>query len=151
MLQALCLVDGDGATSGYLYEMMERVKDAIMQCHDNTNFPYDHIWDIFHKRRSDIIHPIHAVASFLNPAYMYSEKFKENVELANGLRFALKHLVDEEEKEAFINQAQQYHKKDSNLFTDQAITMLKTSHPRESITSIYLYKNFLYNYVFFFF
>ena len=151
MLQALCLVDGDGATSGYLYEMMERVKDAIMQCHDNTNFPYDHIWDIFHKRRSDIIHPIHAVAAFLNPAYMYSEKFKENVELANGLKFALKHLVDEEEKEAFINQAQLYHKKDSNLFTDQAITMLKTSHPRESITSIYLYKNLLYNYVFFFF
>lgn len=25
-------VDGDGATSGYLYEMIERVKDAIMQC-----------------------------------------------------------------------------------------------------------------------
>ena len=82
---------------------------------------------------------------------MYSEKFKENVELANGIRFALEHLVDEEEKEAFINQAQLYHKKDSNLFTDQAITMLKTSHPRESITSIYLYKNFLYNYFFFFF
>ena len=103
MLQNLCLVDGDGATSGYLYEIMERVKDAIMQCHDNTHFPYDRIWEIFNERRSDIIHPIHAVAAFLNPAYMYSEKFKENVELTNGISFALEHLVDEEEKEAFIN------------------------------------------------
>ena len=50
MLQALCLVDGDSATSRYLCEIMETVKDAIMQSHDNTNFPYDCIWDIFHKR-----------------------------------------------------------------------------------------------------
>ena len=34
---------------------------------------------------------------------MYSEKFKENVELTNSVSFALEHLVDEEEKEAFIN------------------------------------------------
>jgi len=129
MLQTLCLVDGDGATSGYLYEMMERVKDTIMQCHDNTLFPYDRIWEIFNERRNDIIHPIHAVSAFLNPAYMCSEKFKENVELTNGINFALEHLVDEEEKEAFINQAQLY--KDSNLFTIQAITMIKTSPPLE--------------------
>ena len=30
---------------------------------------------------------------------MYSEKFKENVELANGLRFALKHFVENAIKE----------------------------------------------------
>uniref|UniRef100_A0A7N2R311 HAT C-terminal dimerisation domain-containing protein n=1 Tax=Quercus lobata TaxID=97700 RepID=A0A7N2R311_QUELO len=109
--------------------MMERVKDAIIQCHDNTLFPYDRIWEIFNERRNDIIHPIHAVAAFLNPAYMCSEKFKENVELTNGINFALEHLVDEEEKEAFINQVQLYRMKVSNLFTAQAIIMLKTSHP----------------------
>ena len=62
---------------------------------------------------------------------MYSEKFKENVELTNSVSFALEHLVDEDEKEAFINQVQLYRMKVSNLFIDQAITMLKTSHPRE--------------------
>ena len=62
--------------------------------------------EIFNERRSDIIHLIHAVAAFLNLAYMYSEKFKENVELTNSISFALEHLVDEEEKEAFINQVQ---------------------------------------------
>lgn len=62
---------------------------------------------------------------------MYNEKFKENVELTNGISFALEHLVDEEEKEAFINQVKLYHMKDSNLFTNQAITMLKASHQRE--------------------
>ena len=62
---------------------------------------------------------------------MYSEKFKENVELTNSVSFALEHLVDEEEKEAFINQVQLYRMKVSNLFTAQAIIMLKTSHPRK--------------------
>ena len=35
LFQALCLVQYDGPTSGYLYEMMEMVQDAVKQCCNN--------------------------------------------------------------------------------------------------------------------
>jgi hypothetical protein len=131
LVQARCLVYYGGPTLGYLYEMMERVQDAVEQCRDSNDVLYNDIWTILKPVRSDIIHPIHAAAAFLNPIYMCSEKFKENDEMKNGVNHILEHLVVEEEKENFRNEEQLYRMKDSNLFTAEAMLMLKTYHPRE--------------------
>ncbi|XP_059439605.1 uncharacterized protein LOC132172169 [Corylus avellana] len=130
LFQAYCLVHCDGPTLGYLYEMMESVQDAVKLCCKSNNVLYDVVWKILNEVRSDIIHPIHAAAAFLNPTYMCSEKFKETVEMTNGVNYILERLVAVEEKEAFMNQVQLYRMKVSNLFTAQAMMMLKTFHPR---------------------
>ena len=75
LFQALCLVRCDCPTSGYLYEMMKRVQDALKQCCSINSAIYDVIWKLLNKAQSKIIHPIHAAAAFLNPIYMCSEKF----------------------------------------------------------------------------
>jgi hypothetical protein len=131
LFQARCLVRCEGPTSGYLYEMMERVQDAFKQCCDNNYVLYDVIWKIVNEVRYDIIRPIHAAAAFLNPIYMCSEKFKENVEMVDGINYMVEHLVAVEEKETFMSQVQLYRMKVSSLFTTQAMIMLKTSHPRK--------------------
>ena len=84
---------------------MERAKEAIQQRCDNNKDKYIQIWELFESRRSqNIIHPIHAAAAFLNPAYMCSETFMENHEMKEGIRFILENLVAIEEKTTFIRQ-----------------------------------------------
>nr|POE92471.1 hypothetical protein CFP56_51021 [Quercus suber] len=109
LVRVLRLVDGDGSTAGYLYEAMERAKEAIQQ-------------------------------PFLNPAYMYSGTFTENREMKEGISFILENLVALEEKIEFMGQVQLYRMKLSSLFTETAMTMLKTSHPTRDVEPINLDK-----------
>ena len=88
------------------------------------------IWELVNRRRTEnIIHPIHAAATFLNPSYMCSEKFVESSEIKDGISFILENLVGIEESKDFMKQVQLYHNKVASLFTITAKTMLKTSHP----------------------
>jgi hypothetical protein len=95
LVQARCLAYHSSPALGYLYEMMERVQDVVEQCRDINNVLYDDIQEILKPARSDIIHPIHAAATFLNPIYMCSEKFNENDEMKNDVNHILEHLVVE--------------------------------------------------------
>ncbi|POO01157.1 Ribonuclease H-like domain containing protein [Trema orientale] len=130
LVRVLYLVDGYVSTSGYLYEAMERAKEIIKERCSANESKYMKILDLFEYRRRYIIHPIHAAAAFLNPAYMYSEKFVEDCEMKKGINFILENLVSCDEKEAFMRQVQVYREKLSSLFTTTATTMMKTSHPR---------------------
>ncbi|XP_059433741.1 uncharacterized protein LOC132166902 [Corylus avellana] len=130
LVQADCLINHDGPTLGYLYEMMERVHDAVEQCRESNAVLYGHIWKILKTSQIAIIRPVHAAAAFLNPIYMCSEKFKENDKMKNGVNHILERLVAVEEKEDFRNEEQLYRMKHSNVFTDEAMLMLKTYHPR---------------------
>jgi hypothetical protein len=131
LFQVLDLVHCDGPTFGYLYEMMERVQDEVKECCGSNRVLYDDIWKILNEVRSDIIHPIHAAAAFLNPIYMCREKFEENDEMIDGVKKIGQILVGLKEEDAFMSQVQLYRSKDPNLFTDQAMMILKTAHPRE--------------------
>uniref|UniRef100_A0A7N2RCL3 Uncharacterized protein n=1 Tax=Quercus lobata TaxID=97700 RepID=A0A7N2RCL3_QUELO len=131
LVRVLQLVDSDWSTTGYLYEAMEMEKEAIkQQCASNQD-KYMQIWELVNRRCiENIIHPIHAAATFLNPSYMCSEKFVESSEIKDGISFILENLVGIEEREDFMKQVQLYRNKVPSLFTIIAKTMLKTSHPR---------------------
>ena len=143
LVQVLRLVDGDGSTAGYLCEAMERAKEAIQQRCGNNQEKYIQMWELFEGRRTqNIIHPIHSAATFLNPAYMYSETFTKNREMKEGTSFILENLVAPEEKIEFMGQVQLYRMKLLCLFTETAMTMLKTSHPSKlnNFTIVLIFK-----------
>jgi hypothetical protein len=75
----------------------------------------------------DSIHPIHAATAFLNHIYMHSEKFKENEEMKNGVNHIREHLIARDEKEEDFKNEELYCMKDLNVFTTEAMLMLKTS------------------------
>ena len=145
MIRVLCLVDGHGPTSGYLYEAMERVKEAIKQGFSADESKYIKMLELFEASRSKIIHPIHAAAAFLNPAYMCSENFVENCEMKDGIHFILENLISNDEKGDFIRQEHLYRIKVRSLFTASATTMMKQLHPHK------LYNVILNNLIFKFF
>ncbi|KAG2672245.1 hypothetical protein I3760_13G030900 [Carya illinoinensis] len=130
VFQTRCLVDREDSTIGYLYEMIERLKDGIEKSREYDCFLYDFTWEIFSDMRREIIYPIHAAAAFLDPAYMCSDNFKENIEMIDGINYMFENMVELDEKEAFTKEVQQYRMKMPKLFTTHAITMLKTCHPR---------------------
>ncbi|KAK1560126.1 hypothetical protein Q3G72_023294 [Acer saccharum] len=131
LFQVLDFIDGEGSTSGYLYEAMKRAEDAIEQhCDGDDRVHYETISKVFKNWRSRVVHPIHAAAAFLNPAYFCSENFTEDNAMQNGLHI-LTLLLPVEEQEAFSKQLQLYRMKMPDLFTDTAMKMLKTIHPRK--------------------
>ena len=130
LVRVLRLVDNDLSTAGYLYEAMEMAKETIKQHYDSNQDKYMQIWKLFSCRYTEnIMHPIHAAATFLNPAYLCSEKFIESHKMKDGISFILENLVAIAEREDFMKEVQLYRNKVPSLFTITAKTMLKTSHP----------------------
>ncbi|XP_031258003.1 uncharacterized protein LOC116116042 [Pistacia vera] len=131
LVRVLRLVDGDGSTAGYLYEAMTRAKVAIKERCNSEASKYERIWELFENRRvNNIIHPIHAAAAFLNPAYFCSQNFREDREMKDGINFIHENLLLIEEKHPFMREVQLYRSRPATLFTATAKTMLQTSHPR---------------------
>ncbi|XP_031273321.1 uncharacterized protein LOC116131786 [Pistacia vera] len=131
LVRVLHLVDGDGSTAGYLYEAMMRAKVAIKERCNSEASKYERIWELFENHRiNNIIHPIHVVAAFLNPSYFFSQNFREDREIKDGINFIHENLLLIEEKHQFMREVQLYCSRPSTLFIATPKMMLQTSHPR---------------------
>ncbi|PKI31423.1 hypothetical protein CRG98_048187 [Punica granatum] len=129
IFHVFCLIDSNGSTFGYLYGAMAMAEEAMEQLYNNNPTRFQRLWDTFNSRKGRLIHPMHAAAAFLNPAFMCSETFKYSSRINDGMDFVLKNLVADEEEDAFLDQMDQYHMKASEVFTYTAMKRLKTSHP----------------------
>ncbi|OAY64417.1 hypothetical protein ACMD2_12940 [Ananas comosus] len=86
VVRILRLVDGEGSTSGYLYDAMEKAKETIKCGLGNNQNKFIRIWELFDERRNEnIMHPIHAAAALLNPAYICREGFRESREMKDSI------------------------------------------------------------------
>ncbi|XP_057853281.2 uncharacterized protein LOC131063474 [Cryptomeria japonica] len=82
----LRVADGDKPTMGYIYEGMDRAKEAIRFVYGADESKYGPIWEIIDRRWHHQLHrPIHAAAYYLNPAFRFIPSFKADVEVLNGL------------------------------------------------------------------
>ncbi|GAA0160006.1 hypothetical protein LIER_38958 [Lithospermum erythrorhizon] len=124
LVGVLRLVDGEGSTSGYLYEAIERVCEGIKNIACENPSKYARILHLFKARREEnIIHDVHEAAAFLKSAFMYNDEFNETPGIKAGITYMADFLVAEEEKLDFLREVQL-------LFSPTAISMLQTAHPR---------------------
>ena len=71
---------------GYIYEGMDRMKEAICSFFVGNQDMYGPMWDVIDRHWHNILHrPIHAMAYFLNLAYQFSPHFKADDEVWSGL------------------------------------------------------------------
>lgn len=87
IIRVLRIVDEDEKPSmGYVYEAMQRAKNAIKEMFRNRKSRYKPYTDII-KARWDrqLKHNLHAAAYFLNPAFLYDEKFCEKKRVIKAL------------------------------------------------------------------
>ncbi|RVW19250.1 hypothetical protein CK203_095877 [Vitis vinifera] len=75
LVRVLRLVDGEKkAPMGYIYEAMNRAKDAIVRIFNGNEEKYKEIFNIIDKRWEIQLHrPLHAAGYFLNPEFFYDK------------------------------------------------------------------------------
>ncbi|XP_057873085.2 uncharacterized protein LOC131079198 [Cryptomeria japonica] len=71
---------------GYIYEGMDRVKEAIRAIYFGNHVQYRPIWEVIDRRWHNLLDRlIHATAYYLNSGFQFRPDFKANDEVLSGL------------------------------------------------------------------
>lgn len=103
LVQVLRLVDNERKPAmGYIYEAMDRAKEAMIKSFNGNEDKYKAIFEIIDRRWDvQLHHPLHAAGHFLNPQYFYADpSIDNNGEINEGLLEVIEKLsVDEEDED----------------------------------------------------
>ena len=100
LVRVLWLVDGEKKPAmGYIYEAMDKAKEAIMKSFKNDESKYKDVFAIIDNRWNCQLHwPLHAAGHFLNLEFYYDNLALEfDLEVTNGLYKCIKRLVPTQE------------------------------------------------------
>ena len=98
LVKVLQLVDGEKPAMGYLYEAMDRAKEAIRSYYDDKGDDGFQrqllLWNVIDERWNNTLHrPIHAAGLFLNPAFSYACGFDFDAEIMDGFLSCVQKMV----------------------------------------------------------
>ncbi|XP_059669038.1 uncharacterized protein LOC132314159 [Cornus florida] len=96
LVHVLKLVDGERRPPmRYIYEAMERAKEAIAKAFGRNEEKYKDIFEIINRRWNIQLHrPLHPAGHFLNPEYFYSNpNIEQDEEVMGGLYQCIERLV----------------------------------------------------------
>lgn len=135
LVRVLRLVDSEKKPAmGYIYEAMEKAKEAIMKSFDENESKYKEVFEIIDNRWTCQLHrPLHAAGHFLNPEYFYSNPAIEfDFEVTNGLYACIERLVPTPEGKQKILEELPIYKTGGGMFGNKfAILARKTLSPGE--------------------
>ncbi|XP_043700090.1 uncharacterized protein LOC122650773 [Telopea speciosissima] len=132
LIIVLRLVDGDGATSPFLYEAMERARNTIIDHCNRDSSKYKRLLQLFDSRKeANIIHPVHMMTAFLNPFFMYDGKFSyyQN-DVKQAVIYIIKTMVSADDKRQFANEFRNYYEKEEKLFHELSF-LIVDCHPHK--------------------
>jgi hypothetical protein len=139
LVKVLRLVDSDKPTMGYLYEAMDRAKEAIRAYYVGKG---SHgfcrqmlLWDLIDTRWIGMLHrPIHAATIFLNPAFSYKCNFAFDGEVMEGLHACLQRMVLDVAIRLDINREIEMYRDGTGLFGyEDVVASRKILLPRKSL------------------
>lgn len=114
LVRVLRLVDGEMKPAmGYIYEAMDRAKEAIAKAFNNDRTKYREVYDIIDKRWDVQLHqPLHAAGFFLNPEFFYKDpQAAKTTEIQGGLfNCVLKMLPNAKEQDIVMQDLTKYEK-----------------------------------------
>lgn len=96
LVKVLRLVDGEKKPPmGYIYEAMDRAKEAIIASFSSNEEKYARIFEIIDKRWEIQLHrPLHAAGYFLNPEFFYTNpNVEQDAEVMTGLYNCIERLI----------------------------------------------------------
>ena len=105
---------------GYIYEGMDRAKEAIRAQYAVVQEKYVPIRDIIDRRwQNQLYRPIHATAYFLNLAFRFRPDFKADAEVLTGLYTVIQRLSSDEDSAAAIIELDKFNNKEGPLFSSK--------------------------------
>eukprot|EP00253_Pinus_taeda_P021372 PITA_21372 len=98
LVKVLCLVDGEKPTMGYLYEVMDKAKEAIYRYYEDKGEEGftrgDEIWGVIDEQWNNTLHhPIHATELYLNPTFSSACRFRFDAEVMDGFYHCILRMV----------------------------------------------------------
>uniref|UniRef100_A0A7C9ET68 HAT C-terminal dimerisation domain-containing protein n=1 Tax=Opuntia streptacantha TaxID=393608 RepID=A0A7C9ET68_OPUST len=130
LIQILSIFDCFVPTIGYFYEAFEMAGKRIKHHHAANPQKFKELWEQFELLKPCLIWPIHVTSAYLNPSYILNERSSEDEINENEVREYMKEfLIESNEEETLENELAKYKMEDSPLFTQEAISALKTHHP----------------------
>ncbi|OWM69466.1 hypothetical protein CDL15_Pgr013927 [Punica granatum] len=106
LVRLLALIHrADKPLMGYIYETMDRVKEAIKMEFEGKTSEYMPFWKVIDEIWDKHLHsPLHAAGYYLNPNLFYSSNFHLDTEVAFGLLCCIVRLVRDENMQDQISQ-----------------------------------------------
>ncbi|XP_077245531.1 uncharacterized protein LOC143885307 [Tasmannia lanceolata] len=132
LVKVLRLVDSDERPAmGYIYEAMDRAKEAIAKNLGNIKKKYEQIWNIIDERWDRQLHrPLHAAGYFLNPRFQYETSNDVDIEIKVGLLDCLERMVPSSKERVLIgNQIDKFKKAEGLFGREMAKLMRKEQLP----------------------
>eukprot|EP00253_Pinus_taeda_P027747 PITA_27747 len=119
---------------GYLYEAMDRAKEAIRAYYENKGdegLEKQVIWRVIDERWNNTLHrPIHVAGIYLNPAFSYACGFRFDVEVMDGFFTCVDRKVASEQKcEDISKEMEVYRMRGGTFGFTMAIKNRKTKMP----------------------
>jgi len=97
LVRLLRVIDGDMPAMGYIYEGIERAKQAIKVLYKGCEEKYMPILEVINTRWNMQLHShLHAAAAFLNPSIFHTTNFKFDANMRNGFHAAMWKMFPEE-------------------------------------------------------
>jgi len=127
LVKVLRLVDGDKPAMGYLYEAMDRAKEAVRSYYDDKGDDGFQrqllLWEVIDDRWNNTLHrPIHAAGLFLNPAFAYSCGFLFDAKVMDGFFTCVQKMVPNPSERAEISKEMEvYRMAGGTLSFDMAV------------------------------
>ena len=121
LVKVLRLVDGEKPAMGYLYEAMDRAKEAIHTYYEHMGDQGEErlqmIWGVIDQRWNNTLHrPIHAAGLYLNPAFSYTYSFRFDTEVMSGFFECVQRMVPSAADRIELSQELEQYKRASGLF-----------------------------------
>eukprot|EP00252_Welwitschia_mirabilis_P009046 TRINITY_DN2133_c0_g1_i15.p1 TRINITY_DN2133_c0_g1~~TRINITY_DN2133_c0_g1_i15.p1 ORF type:complete len:532 (-),score=116.96 TRINITY_DN2133_c0_g1_i15:980-2575(-) len=120
LVKVLRIVDGERPSMGFVYEAMERAKDAIKAYMSASRQESDwaHISSLIDKRWNENLHSdLHAAAHVLNPKFGFGKSLLGDAELASGVTNVFHKLESDSRRTIkLMNDLNHYRKKDCPQF-----------------------------------
>ncbi|GMP82470.1 hypothetical protein CsSME_00036757 [Camellia sinensis var. sinensis] len=119
LVRVLRLVDGERKPPmGYIYEAMDRAKEAIAKSFNGNEEKYKEFFEIIDNRWNVQLHrPLHAAGYYLNPEYFYTNpNIEKDKEVMSGLYKCIQRLVPSNETQDKVCAELTTYKKADGLF-----------------------------------
>eukprot|EP00253_Pinus_taeda_P026074 PITA_26074 len=128
LVKVLRLMDGEKLVMGYIYEGMEKAKEAIKTFYKGNESKYLPIWQIIDSRWDRQLHsPLHATRAYLNPSLFYNEgsSIQRDPEVMRGVMICIEKMFPDQDIQDEINIQQDMYKEASGMFGFNSSQRLK--------------------------
>eukprot|EP00253_Pinus_taeda_P010485 PITA_10485 len=121
LVKVLRLVDGEKPAMGYLYEAMDKAKEAIRAYYDDKGDDGFQrqllLWGVINERWNNTLHrSIHAIGLFLNPAFFYACGFVFDTKIMDGFLSCVQKMVRSPEQRIEISKEIETYRMAGNTF-----------------------------------